>query len=328
MKIRPSEFGLIEKYFAPLAGEGAFRLRDDAALLPVPEGKQLVITQDALAAGIHFFADDPPDLIAKKALRVNLSDLAAKGASPYAYSLALGLDETWNEDWIAAFARGLAEDQAKYNISLTGGDTFKAPGGTTLSITSLGLVDPVRYISRLGAKTGDIIFVSGTIGDAALGLLVKQGEMAHGLFSKSELAWLVNRYLLPQPPTQMAAIIGEFASASMDISDGLMGDLEKLCAASGVGATILDEDIPLSKPVKKAINALPELHETALTGGDDYEILFTVPLEKLQDFTRKTASLSRSFTKIGVVVEGVNDVRLIDKRGKTLSFDKTSYRHF
>ena len=328
MKKRLDEFDLIAKYFAPLSGEGAFGLLDDAALLSVPDDKKLVITQDALAAGVHFFADDLPRLIAKKALRVNISDLVAKGAIPYAYSLAFGLGEDWNEKWIAAFAKGLAEDQAGFDMVLTGGDTYRSPGGTTISITAFGLVDADDYTSRLGAGVGDAIFVTGTIGDAALGLKLIQGKIDSRIFGKHEKSFLQERYLLPQPTSMMAPVIAEFASASMDISDGLVGDLEKLCKVSNVGAEIILKNIPMSAPVNKIIQIIPEHIQTALTGGDDYELLFTVPPNLITELRAATYLLPISISKIGVVKDAKNSVVLLNDAGSQLSFENTSYRHF
>ena len=328
MKNRPSEFDLIARYFAPLAGEGSFGLGDDAAQLDIPAGKKLVITQDALTAGIHFFADDLPRLIAKKALRVNLSDLAAKGAKPFAYSLALGLPDDWRESWVKAFAKGLEEDQAGFAIMLTGGDTYRSPGGTTIAITAFGLVDEGKYVSRFGAKPGDALFVTGTIGDAALGLKQILGEIDTRLLAKHEKTYLRESYLLPQPLTLLAATIGEFASASMDISDGLIGDLEKLCKASGVGAKIEVAGIPLSAPVRKIIQALPQHLETALTGGDDYELLFSVPPHRVDGLLAATQLLPVTITKIGVVDDMQNSVCVIDDKENPLTFENTSFRHF
>lgn len=328
MKNRPSEFELIARYFAPLAGEGAFGLVDDAALLDVPAGKKLVVTQDALAAGVHFFADDLPRLIAKKALRVNLSDLAAKGAKPLAYSLALGLPQDWRESWIKAFAKGLEEDQAGFGLTLTGGDTYRSPGGITISITAFGLVDAGKYISRMGARPGDVLFVTGTIGDAALGLKQIMGEIDSRLLAKHEKTYLRERYMLPQPGTLLAEIIGEYASASMDISDGLVGDLEKLCKASGVGAKIDAPNVPFSAPVRKIIQALPQHLHTALTGGDDYELLLAVNPQKFDDFHNAIQLLPITITKIGVVEDMQNGVCVVDDAGNLLTFENTSFRHF
>jgi len=328
MKNRPDEFDLIAKYFAPLSGEGSFGLLDDAALLPIPDDKKLVVTQDALAADVRFFSDDLPRLIAKKALRVNISDLVAKGSIPFAYSLALGLGEDWNEKWIAAFAKGLTEDQAGFDMVLTGGDTYKSPGGTTISITAFGLVDAEGYTSRLGAIAGDAIFVTGTIGDAALGLKLKQGKIDSRIFGKHEKSFLQERYLLPQPTSMMAPVIAEFASASMDISDGFVGDLEKLCKASNVGAKINLAKVPMSAPVSKIVQILPEHIQTALTGGDDYELLFTVPQILVTEFRAATYLLPISISKIGVVNDAKDSVMMLNDDGSQLSFENTSYKHF
>jgi len=194
---RPDEISLIAHYFAPLAGEGAFGLQDDAACLDPAPGKSWVMTQDAIAEGVHFGADDPPDQIAQKALRVNLSDLAAKGAKPRYFSLALGLADTWDEPWIAEFARGLAADCDAFDIALTGGDTFRSGGGFVISITAIGEVPRGEYVSRLGASPGDTLFVTGTIGDAYAGLLARQDKLVD--IGRENRAFVEDRYLLPQP---------------------------------------------------------------------------------------------------------------------------------
>ena len=328
MKSRPAEFELIARYFAPLAGEGAFGLLDDAAFLAIPENKKLVVTQDALAASVHFFADDPPALIAKKALRVNISDLVAKGATPFAYSLALGLGDGWDEQWISEFAKGLSEDQTEFEMMLSGGDTYSAPGATTVSITAFGHIDADNYTSRLGASIGDAIFVTGTIGDAALGLQQKLGAFDARILGKQEKSHLLQRYLLPNPSQMMTSVIGEFASASMDISDGLIGDLEKLCDASNVGARIELGKIPISAPAQKVIQLIPEQLRSVLTGGDDYELLFTVPASKIIEMKAATHLLPISIHKIGVVKDAKDGVELFDDDGSQLSFENTSYKHF
>src|SRR5580658_1596664 len=170
MPARLGEFDLIARYFAPLAGPGGLELRDDAALMRPSPGEDLVLTKDALVAGVHFFADDPPGAIARKALCVNLSDLAAKGAEPVGFLLALALPADWTADWLAAFAEGLDEDSARYRCPLFGGDTVKTPGPLMVSITALGQVTRGHMIPRTGVRPGDLLYVSGTIGDSALGL--------------------------------------------------------------------------------------------------------------------------------------------------------------
>lgn len=313
-----SEFDLIKTHFAPLAGEGSFNLQDDAAHLTPTPGHAIVVTQDAIAERVHFFADDAPDLIAKKALRVNLSDLAAKGAKPKSISLALGLGESCNENWVARFASGLGEDLKLFDVGLSGGDTFKTGAGTVISITAIGEVPEGKYVSRLGASVGDEIFVTGTIGDAALGLLARQG-----LLKSDELKL---RYLLPQPRTNFHEIVQDYASAAMDISDGLVGDLEKLCAASGVSAEIYAEQVPFSEEAKRIIADESIYLKRALTGGDDYEILLTVAPEQVEEFLKSSKDLSFRVTSIGKIIAG-EGVKVFDNSGEAIEFEQTSYIH-
>jgi len=324
MNSRPSEFSLISKYFAPLAGETGFNLGDDAALLPELENTRLVVTQDAIAENIHFFTDDPPDMIARKAIRVNLSDLAAKGATPRYISLALGLGNTWDEAWVECFARGLAADCQTFNLELTGGDTFRTGGGFVISVTAMGEVANGSYISRLGAGAGDVLCVTGTIGDAALGLQIRQRRLrALYRLHRDEL---VDRYLLPRPQTSFAPLIRDHASASMDISDGFLGDLEKLCVASQVGCHVQLNEIPLSQAVQSAIELESSLLETALSGGDDYEILFTVPQVKLNAFEKAASLQDIRISRIGQITNGAG-IKVFDTTGELVEFEKTSYDH-
>ncbi len=323
---RPGEFELIARYFAPLAGEGAFNLLDDAALVRVTPGKALAMTQDAIMAGVHFFSDDPPDTIAMKALRVNLSDLVAKGATPKAFSLALGLHPDWTEEWVAEFAQGLARDCASYRLSLSGGDTFLAPGGPVISITAWGEIDPVQYRSRLGAKPGDRLFVTGNIGDAALGLMIRRNDQR--LVNIEGSAILYSLYLAPRPPVSFAPIIASHASASMDISDGFIGDLEKMARASNVDFDVSALKVPLSPQVRDAVSKHPELINTALTGGDDYQCLFTVPPERMDAFMADIAAQTVQVTEIGIAKPGGGKVGIAELSGNSIGSGKTSYSHF
>ena len=324
MNSRPSEFSIIKKYFAPFASQGAFEFRDDAAEIVPNEDMAFVITQDAIAEGIHFFSGDPAALIAKKALRVNLSDLAAKGATPKYISLALGLGRAWNEEWVADFANGLKDDCEAYGIQLTGGDTFSTGGGFVISITAIGEVPHGQYVSRLNAEAGDTIFITGCIGDAALGLLAHERQIV-GL-NDNDSAYLTNRYLLPQPRVEAAKIIQKFATASMDISDGLIGDLEKLCQASEVGAALEIHNVPFSQALQNAISLESNLLKTALTGGDDYEILFTVAQQKLTEFESLIKDFELQFTRIGTISSG-QGVKVFDRDDQLIEFEKTSYDH-
>ena len=324
MNSRPSEFSIIGKYFAPLAGEGAFNLRDDAAEIIPTEGMSLVITQDAIAEGIHFFSNDAPDMIAKKALRVNLSDLAAKGAVPKYISLALGLAKSWNEEWIADFAFGLKEDCKTFDVELTGGDTFVSGDGFVISITAIGEMPKGSYISRLGASEEDVVYVTGSIGDGALGLLARRQNI--GTLNVDENEYLKTRYLLPQPRVEFAKVIREFATASMDISDGLVGDLEKLCQASNVSASVEIKNIPLSKAIKKAVQSESKFLETALTGGDDYEILVTIKPQHTAEFEEAVSRLPFTVMRIGTISSG-QGVKMFDTSGQVIEFEKSSYDH-
>ena len=324
MNSRPSEFSIIHKYFAPLAGEGAYNLRDDAAEIIPTEGTSLVITQDAIAEGIHFFCDDAPDLIAKKALRVNLSDLAAKGAVPKYISLALGLGKSWNEEWIADFASGLKEDCKMFDVELTGGDTFVSGGGFVISITAIGEISKGSYVSRLGASAGDVVYVTGSIGDGALGLLARQHNIE--ALDGDDNEYLKNRYLLPQPRVEFAKAIRKFATASMDISDGLIGDLAKLCQASNVSASVEIKNIPFSKATKKAIQSESKSLETALTGGDDYEILVTIKPQHSAEFEQAISKLPFAVARIGTISSG-QGVKMFDTSGQVIEFEKSSYDH-
>lgn len=320
---RPGEFEIIARYFAPLAGEGSFNLKDDAALVDVPEGRQLVVTQDAIAESVHFFPDDSPSLVARKALRVNLSDLAAKGATPYAFSLSLGLGQDWDETWVERFASGLRQDCEKFEISLIGGDTFSTDRGFVISITALGHVETKNYVSRLGAKPGDNLYVTGTIGDGALGLLARQELLD---LSHADLAALTTRYLLPEPRIEAIDLVRDHASASIDVSDGLLADAAKLAFASDCKIEIDLSNVPFSAVCQKAIGREPRYLQTAVTGGDDYELLLAIPEDLSPAWDARVDKLSFSVTRIGKVVKG-EGATFVDRNGAEISFDKTGYDH-
>ena len=257
---------------------GALGLLDDAATLTPPAGSDLVLTKDAIVGGVHFFPDDPADAVACKALRVNLSDLAAKGATAAGFLLALALPKSVTAGWLKAFARGLGEDAENYACPLLGGDTVRTPGPLTVSITALGFLPHGEMVQRHGAKPGDRIVVTGTIGDAALGLkLLGDAKAAQRWkLDKKMHAHLLGRYRLPQPRTAVAVMLRKHASAAMDVSDGLAGDLAKLCRVSAVGADIDVTRLPLSDAARRVLAVQPALIETILSGGDDYEIVCAV----------------------------------------------------
>jgi len=320
---------LIARYFRPLArAPGAFGLTDDAAVLEPPPGWDVVLKTDPIISGVHFFPDDPADAIARKGLRVNLSDLAAKGATPAGFLLALALPPQTSEHWLAQFAQALGEDADRYQCPLLGGDTDATPGLLTVSITAFGLVPHGTMVPRNGAKVGDQVVVSGTIGDAALGLRLRRaapGSPAPAAFLR---AHLLARYQIPEPRTALAQTLRHYASAAMDISDGLAGDLAKLCHASGVSAQINTAELPLSEAARSMLDADPGLLEPVLTGGDDYEILCTVPSAQLADFRVAAAATGIPVAVIGQVVAGSEDPRFTDARGRPRSFPRPSFSHF
>lgn len=326
---RPSEDELIETYFAPLAGEGALGLRDDAALLSPPPGRELVLTTDVLVAGVHFFPDDPPGLVAKKALRVNLSDLAGKGATPSGFLLGLALPDSWTTGWLAAFTQGLAEDSAFYACPLLGGDTSRTPGPLTIAITALGQVPIGGMVPRGKVAEGDIIYVSGTIGDAALGLALRRGG-AHwaAAFTPAEKSFLEERYFLPQPRLALAEVLRDFAHAAMDISDGLAGDLRKMLRLGGMTAEVAVADVPLSNAARAALAREPSLVETVLCGGDDYEILCAVAPERGREFEAAAAAVEVPVRAIGAARPGSEPPAFIAWDGTCLELRRPAFQHF
>jgi thiamine-monophosphate kinase len=305
------EFGIIATYFAPLAGEGAFGLKDDAALLPARPGQDLIITTDTVTEGVDFFAFDPSADIARKALRVNLSDLAAKGAVPAHYLLNLSLPHTITPDWLAGFADGLAQDQREFGISLLGGDTGATDGPLSIAVTAFGFVPQGRMIRRNGAKVGDAVYVTGTIGDSGGGLAIFKREK-HSL-NDADRDTLIARYRVPQPPVAFAEQLRAIAHASVDISDGLIADLGHIASASGVHIAVIGERVPLSAPLRTLWG--DEVLLRAVTAGDDYQIAFTAP-----------PGLRGPFSEIGVVEQGSVATLLV--RGKEFLIKKPGYRHF
>ncbi|MEN5083944.1 thiamine-phosphate kinase [Bosea sp. TWI1241] len=326
---RPGEFELIARHFAPIAGPGGLGLIDDAGLLRPGRGFEIVVTTDALVAGVHFLADDPPGSIARKALAVNLSDLAAKGARPDGFVLSLALAPGWDEAWLAAFAAGLAAIAAEAGCPLIGGDTVSTPGPLTLSITAFGSVPAGRMVLRSGAKYGDVLLVSGTIGDGALGLKVHAPDAPAWVAGLDQAARdeLADRYLHPRPRLALAQALQAHASAAMDVSDGLVGDLAKLVTASGVGAEVDLDAVPFSAAVRSAVMADPALAELAWTGGDDYEILCTVPDEKYSSLIAAADAAGVPLVRIGRIA-GVPGTVLYREAGRPREFARGSFVHF
>jgi thiamine-monophosphate kinase len=306
-----NEFDIIARFFAPLAGEGAFGLKDDAALVPAREGHELVVTTDAISEGTDFFAGDPPATIAQKALRVNLSDLAAKGAEPACYLLNLSLPRNVREDWLADFAAGLRIDQREFGISLLGGDTGATEGPLTIAVTAFGFVPRGRMVRRSGARAGDHVYVTGTIGEAGAGLAIfRRPEQGAADAGREQLK---ARYRVPLPPVSFAPRLRDIAHAAIDVSDGLMADLGHLAAASGVRIVVEGERVPLSASLRGFWGDAALL--CAVAAGDDYQIAFAAP-----------PGLEGPFTRIGHVEEGEGVELLVG--GKKAVLPATGYRHF
>lgn len=328
---RPSESEIIVRYFAPLASApGARGLFDDAASLGLPAGRELVLTTDAVISGVHVPEKEEPGAIARKALRVNLSDLAAKAAEPMGYLMVLALPDDWKPAWLEQFVAGLAADQAAFGLSLYGGDTLRTPGPLTVSITAFGHVAAGRMVERGGARPGDRIFVSGSIGDATLGLALRQDARAarRWKLTQEEAAFLRDRYQYPRPRLELRRALSALASAAMDVSDGLVGDLEKMCRASGLAARIESARVPRSGPAQKAIAAEPDLLLNILTGGDDYEILAAVSEAKRMLFVEEARRVGIPVAEIGRFVAGAPGVTVTRPDGKPIRFTHTAYAHF
>jgi len=320
------ERDLIERLFRPLAGPGSLDLQDDTALIVPPPGCDLVITKDMIAAGVHFLPDDPPETVARKALRVNLSDLAAKGAEPLGYLLGAGFGRRVGENWITAFCSGLAADQDKYGIALLGGDTIATSAGAVFSVTMIGTVPSGKMVTRSGGQPGDALYVTGFIGSAAAGLAIRSGAQApwSGLAAAVKTR-LVERYRLPEPAMALAPVLRMHASAAMDISDGLVGDCDKLVAASGCTAVINARTVPIDPElVPEAVE--PDVLAGLFTGGDDYQILAAIPTSEESPFCEAAAAAGVEVTKIGRLVAGTDPVTvLLD--GEAMILPARSYVH-
>lgn len=328
----PGEFEIISRYFAPLASgaRGAFGLCDDAAVIVPSPGHELVVKTDAIVQGVHFRADDPSDLIGRKALRVNLSDLAAKGATPLAYLMDLFLPKAVTENWLAGFARGLARDQEEYGIHLIGGDTNSMPGPLTIAITALGEVRQGQMLRRGGARVGDRIYVTGTLGDATLGLAILQGALQQP--AGADTAYLIDRYRLPRPRVSLGPHLIGLASATIDVSDGLVADLGHVCDLSGAAAVVEARWLPLSAAARALTGAKPDLMAIVLTGGDDYEIAFTAPRAAAEPLAKLARTHDLPITSIGRIVapstKSEGPVSVLGPDGYPMRFDSPGWTHF
>lgn len=322
---------IIESAFAPLVQgwPGAYDLLDDCATIEPAPGQELVVKTDPVRAGVHFFPDDKPDDIAWKALAVNVSDLAAKGARPLAYLLAISFPEKPAAEWLAGFAGGLSAAQDAFGMNLVGGDTDRADGPMTIAVTVMGEVPVGRMVRRGAARAGDLLFVSGALGEAALGLLVRSGDAAVRTWGLDDAAMdtLRERYLRPQPRLGLKAALRNYASAAMDLSDGLAKDLGRMCRASGTGAEIEIDKVPRSDAMRKALAADQTLVQALVAAGDDYEILAAVPPENADHFVASAAAGGVNVCHIGHVTPGP-DVRFATATGDSIAIERSGYDHF
>ena len=320
-----SEFDLIARYFAPLAGPEGLGLKDDAALLSPPVGKSLVFTTDANVAGVHFLADEAPGVIARRLLRTNLSDLAAKGAVPLGYLLTLALPPNIDEVWISTFAEGLALDQAEYNIALYGGDTVSTSGPLMASITAIGSVD--KMIRRDGAHVGDDVYVTGTIGDAGLGLSIAQGGLPN--LPASQRGFLLERFRLPSPRVAFGVALAraEVATAAADVSDGLIADSAHIAKASEVRIAIGLSKAPVSEPALAVLTSGECSVIDLVAFGDDYEIVFSAPPSAQLAIAAIAAETGTKVTLIGHVEAGAPGVQVLDAAGMPIDLPLEGYVH-
>jgi thiamine-monophosphate kinase len=323
------EFDLIHRYLAPLAAQApeALGLEDDAAIVTPPPGRDLVLAADALIEGVHFLPDDPAGLVARKLLRVNLSDLAAMGAEPLGYLVTAAWPADKEEDWIAAFAAGLGEDQDSFAIKLLGGDTTRTSGPLALSLTVLGTVPAGRAMRRATAQPGDLLFVSGTLGDAALGLRAVRGDLP-GLPAAAR-DFLIDRYRLPQPRLALGGALLEsgLATAAIDVSDGLVADVGHVAQASGLAARIEAAAVPLSPAAQAVLDDAPALRAAVLTGGDDYELAFAVPREREDEIAAMAGRVDLPLTRVGRFAAG-DGVMVVDEDGNSIALEAAGWTHF
>jgi thiamine-monophosphate kinase len=319
------EFQRIQRFYAPLAGPGGLGLLDDAALVSCRRGRRLGVTADAIIEGVHYLSDDAPDLVGRKLLRVNLSDLAAMAARPLHYLLTMALPPALGVDWLAQFSRGLLEDQRRFGIDLLGGDSVATPGPASLSLTAIGEVATGMEVRRSGAQPGDLVWVSGTIGDSFLGLGARGG--AYSELSPEHRASLITRYQIPEPRLELGQRLAGIAHAMIDVSDGLLADLGHICETSHVAAVVELGQLPLSPAARLVVAAEPDMRLRLAAGGDDYELLFSAPRNAAAIIAGLAAQLGVPITMIGRIEAGAG-VRPVDDSGQTIAVEAIGYRHF
>lgn len=325
-----NETELIETYLAPLTRgcAGAFGLKDDAALIEVDAGTDLVISTDPIIAGVHFFATDDAADIAWKALAVNVSDLVAKGAEPVGYTMALAFPEAPERAWMGKFASGLRAAQEAFGLTLVGGDTDRTSGPLSISVTAFGAVPREAFVPRNGARPGDRVFVSGTLGDAALGLKLHWDPSFIDGLSADHRQRLISRYLRPEPRLALIPVLRRFATAALDVSDGFAKDLARLAGGAHAGIDVPVSRLPLSEAARSALSSAPEAAiSAALSGGDDYEVIFAVTDDDAAALESAARIAGVAITEIGALGAGVA-LRFIADNGTEISLASLGYDHF
>ena len=314
-----NEFEMIAKYFAPLSLDG---LRDDGVVLDVPRGHELVVSTDMLNEGVHFWQNEEPRYIAQKALRVNLSDLASMGAHPLYYQLALGLPKGTDEAWIARFSAALAEEQRLFSIQLSGGDTTGTHGPLSLSITVMGVVPKGKAVRRGGAKVGDVLAITGCVGDAYIGLQILRGDLE----SEHE-AHFLERYRVPHPRCNLSDLLHAHVHAAADISDGLLADAGHIALASDLKAVIEMERVAFSPQADGLLVGGQVSVLELLAGGDDYELVMAVSADEFSIFQQAAAERGVQVQAVGRFEAGTG-LEVLDGRGQKLEIENTGWRHF
>ena len=317
------EHDVLTRYLRPLAADftPARGLLDDAAV--VRNREALAISVDTLVEGVHFPSGTlSAEQVARRALRVNLSDLAASGAAPMCYFLSLQLPPTTDVNWMAAFAAGLRQDQEQFGLHLAGGDTVRTPGPLAVSLTVMGQVAHGDALPRAAARTGDTLLVTGTIGDAHIGRLQLEGRLPENAGAKA----LSERFLLPMPRLGVGRKLAELAHAAIDVSDGLIADVRNLCIAAGKGARIRLAKVPLSKEARGVMDRGHVTLEELTTGGDDYELLFSVPQHAVREAIDTAAEAGVTMTTIGEVTDTA-DVTILAPDGGAPRSARGGYVH-
>ena len=321
-----NEFEMIERYFLPLTRGHASTagLRDDAAILDIPDGHELVVTSDTLNEKVHFLAGEKPENIARKALRVNLSDLAAMGATPLCYQLNIAFPQKPEEAWLTAFSKALQEDNEAYGVFCSGGDTTSIKGDClSISITAMGIVPKGAAVRRSGAKNGDYIVLTGAIGDASLGLKVLQ----EGLHVQG-YAHAVSRYQVPCPRMNIEETVRQYGHAAADISDGLLADCMHIANASGLGAEIDLDKMVFSKDLQRALDGKIIMLEDVLKGGDDYELILAVSSENLSKAIRLLQKNDLNPLVIGLFKENNLGLSFLNTQTLCLDGENLGWKHF